>query len=77
MKRIETNSRIPAGLVALALWRKQVGVSAPTAWRWKKRGWLQTVEINGRPYVTAQAAEEFLDRAGSGKFARLQQEAAK
>jgi hypothetical protein len=33
-----------------------------TAWRWRKRGWLKTVNIAGRPYLT--------DKALAGEFAK-------
>ena len=41
-----------------------------TAWRWRKRGWLKTVNIAGRPYLTDKALAEFLRRAEAGEFAK-------
>jgi hypothetical protein len=58
------------GMMSLEAWLKQVGVTACTAWRWRKRGWLQTVNICGRVYVTAAAMAEFVQRAERGEFAR-------
>ena len=44
--------------------------SLTTLWRWRKLGWLRTVNIAGRQYVTNEALEEFNRRAAAGEFAR-------
>jgi len=48
---------------------KEVGVSKTTVWRWRKSGWLTTVNICGRPYLTAESVSQFLERARNGEFA--------
>src|SRR2546429_6749827 len=58
------------GLVALNQWCKRVGLAPITAWRFRKRGWLRTVNIAGRTYITDQAITEFTQRAEAGEFAR-------
>ena len=58
------------GLVALNQWCKRVGLAPITAWRFRKRGWLRTVNIAGRIYITDQAIREFTQRAEAGEFAR-------
>lgn len=58
-------------MVSLTAWRAQVGVASCTAWRWRKLGWLRTVNIAGRIYLTADAIREFTERAQRGEFARL------
>lgn len=45
------------------------GLSRVTAWRWRKRGWLETITIAGRQYITAEARARFLERAHAGDFA--------
>ena len=55
-------------LIALNVWLKQVGVTTTTAWRWRRRGWLRTVNVAGRVYITREAIEEFTRRAESGEF---------
>lgn len=45
-------------------------VSNVTTWRWRKNGWLPTINISGRPYVTAEALAEFTRRAQAGEFAK-------
>jgi hypothetical protein len=59
-----------ADFISLQKWLVQVGISATTAWRWRRAGLLKTVNIYGRAYVTRQAREEFLTRAESGEFAQ-------
>ena len=47
-----------------------IGISPVTAWRFEKRGWIKTVNIAGRRYITADAEAEFVRRAASGEFAK-------
>jgi hypothetical protein len=44
--------------------------SGPTLWRWRKKGWLKTVNICGRQYVSADALADFNRRAAAGEFAQ-------
>jgi hypothetical protein len=57
-------------VVSLARWLEQVGVTYCTAWRWRKRGWLKTINIAGRQYLTQAAIDEFNRRAVAGEFAQ-------
>jgi len=41
-----------------------------TAWRFRKRGWLQTVNIAGRQYITSEGIAKFKQRAAAGDFAK-------
>ena len=56
-------------IMALNKWLHETGVSKITAWRWRKRGWLKTVNVSGRVYVTAEGIAEFMRRAEAGEFA--------
>lgn len=58
-------------IVALSKWQQQVGVASVTLWRWRRRGWLKTLNIAGRAYLTKTDAETFLKRAQAGQFARV------
>jgi predicted site-specific integrase-resolvase len=60
----------PGAIISLSHWLAQVGVTACTAWRWRKKGWLETVNIAGRQYLTRRAIEEFQRRASAGEFAQ-------
>jgi len=57
-------------LVAYDEWLKQVGITHATGWRWRKRGWIPTVNICGRVYVSRSAIAEFERRAGASEFAK-------
>jgi hypothetical protein len=59
-----------AAIISLSKWLAQVGVTPITAWRWRRRGWLQTINIAGRRYLTQEAIEEFHRRAAAGEFAQ-------
>ena len=48
----------------------EAGISPVTAWRWQRKGWLVTVNIAGRPYLTSEAVANFLRRAEAGDFAK-------
>ena len=58
-------------MVSLTRWVSDLGIAPVTAWRWRKRGLLETVNINGRLYLTREAAETFARRAAAGDFAKL------
>jgi hypothetical protein len=73
--KIESNGKtypIPgAAVVSLSRWLEQVGVTTCTAWRWRKRGWLKTINIAGRQYLTQEAIDEFHRRASAGEFSQV------
>ena len=58
-------------VISLSKWTEQVGVTACTVWRWRKKGWLTTVNIAGRQYLTQEAIDEFHRRAVAGEFAQV------
>lgn len=77
MKKI-INSHEEAGAVehlptirSLQSFCREIKVSEITAWRWRKKGWLQTVNINGRQYVTCEAVANFKRRAAAGEFSAI------
>ncbi len=56
--------------VSLASFGRAMGISSPTIWRMRNRGWLHTVNISGRPYVLPEHQAEFIRRAAAGEFAK-------
>lgn len=58
-------------VISLSKWLAQVGVTSCTAWRWRKKGWLKTINIAGRQYLTQEIIDEFQRRAVAGEFAQL------
>ncbi len=67
---INLNSLSTGAVVSLSKWLAEVGVTPITAWRWRRKGWLKTVNIAGRQYLTASAIAEFHRRAVAGEFAQ-------
>jgi predicted site-specific integrase-resolvase len=63
----------PAAIAVISFtkWREQVGVAPCTAWRWRKKGWLKTINIAGRLYLSQEAITEFQRRAEAGEFAKV------
>jgi predicted site-specific integrase-resolvase len=49
---------------------REAGISDVTAWRWRRRGWLATINICGKQYITDKGLVELLRRAESGEFAK-------
>ena len=45
----------PIAVISLAKWLEEIGVTPCTAWRWRKKGWLKTINIAGRQYLTQEA----------------------
>jgi predicted site-specific integrase-resolvase len=68
-----SSSSIPIGatVISLSKWLEQIGVTQCTAWRWRKKGWLKTINIAGRQYLTQEAIDEFNRRAVAGDFAQI------
>jgi hypothetical protein len=66
----ETNSRPSArnGWIPLNRWLDEMDLSSVTAWRYRRKGWLEVVRIGGRLYITPQALAEFQRRAAAGHF---------
>lgn len=55
-------------------WLQEIGVARITGWRWRKRKFIETVNISGRLYVTQAAIDNFERRATSGEFAGKKQD---
>jgi hypothetical protein len=57
-------------LISLDEFLSQLGRTAITAWRWRRRGMIQTVEVSGiRTFPRGEIAR-FEARAARGEFAR-------
>jgi hypothetical protein len=66
-----TSTSTGATVVSLSKWLEQIGVTQCTAWRWRKKGWLKTINIAGRQYLTQEAIAEFQRRAVAGDFSQI------
>lgn len=63
------HSKIPA-IQSLEQFCRSIPIDNTTAWRWRKKGWLQTTNIAGRQYVTMEQVLQFLRRVESGEFSK-------
>jgi hypothetical protein len=68
---IVQNEKQQQAIKSLNSWREEVGVTPCTVWRWRKKGWLKTVNICGRLYLTQEAINEFNERAQLGEFSQI------
>ncbi len=72
MKQETSDAAVPLSAqppMSLAKFVAQTGLSPVTCWRYRNHGWLKTIVIAGRHYVTREAIEEFNRRAAAGEFA--------
>ena len=61
----------PLGMTSLCSFGQylaSVGVSPTTGWRWRQQGRIETVNIDGRLFVTEDAIAKFEKRAAAGEF---------
>lgn len=56
--------------IALDKFIEQSGFSAVTLWRYRRLGWLNTLNICGRHYLTRSEIGRFNARAAAGEFAK-------
>ena len=56
--------------LALDKFIQQSGLSAVTVWRYRRLGWLNTLNICGRHYLTRAEIARFNTRAAAGEFAK-------
>lgn len=57
-------------IVAFEKWLIGVGRSPVTGWRWRKNGWITTVNIAGRHYIQREEIDRFNARAARGDFSK-------
>jgi hypothetical protein len=75
MRNIHTKPNEIAGapaspIILFGVFLDSLGVTAPTGWRWRNFGWINTINIAGRVYVSREEIERFQQRAASGEFSR-------
>jgi len=56
--------------LALDKFIEQSGLSAVTVWRYRRAGWLNTLNICGRHYLTRSEIARFNARAVAGEFSK-------
>ena len=56
--------------IALDKFIEQSGLSPVTVWRYRRAGWLNTLNICGRHYLSRSEIARFNARAAAGEFAK-------
>jgi hypothetical protein len=49
---------------------ESLGITPATGWRWRKRGWVNTLNISGRVYIARAEISRFEERVAAGEFAK-------
>ncbi len=57
--------------ISLDKYLEESGLSSVTAWRYRQKGWLKTINICGRHYLSREAIAEFNRRAEAGEFSKV------
>ncbi len=60
-----------SGLVSFETWLREIDKTPATGWRWRQRGWIETVNIAGRLFVSREAIAEFEKRAAAGELSKV------
>lgn len=59
-----------AGITSASVYRRQLGVSKTTLWRYRRNGWLKTINVLGKLYITRESIAEFEAMMCSGQLAK-------
>jgi len=59
-----------AGGMEFIYWLAIIGKSRPTGYRWRSKGMIDTVNIEGKLFVVDAEIARFWKRAQSGEFAK-------
>ena len=59
-----------AGITSLSVYRRQLGVSKTTLWRYRRNGWLKTINVLGKLYITRESIAKFEAMMRSGELAK-------
>jgi hypothetical protein len=60
-----------ASLVLFDRWLRSIPLTPATGWRYRKRGWITTVNVCGRVFITKDEIAKFESRAVAGEFSRV------
>lgn len=60
-----------SGIAPFEKWLEEIGKTPATGWRWRKYGWVDTVNICGRLYISRAEIARFEQRAAAGEFSKV------
>ena len=69
-KFTQTNPELASGVKSLSTYRRELGRSKTTLWRYRRNGWLKTINVLGKLYVTRESIAEFEAMMRSGELAK-------
>ncbi len=58
-------------LIPFGKFLEDVGKSSVTGWRWRKAGFIATVNVAGKVYISEEEIRRFEARAIAGEFSRM------
>jgi hypothetical protein len=70
MSNLKCNTVSENGIVPFSVFLQQVGKSANCGWRWRRKNWVNTMNVAGRLYIAKSEIERFQKRAAAGEFAK-------
>jgi hypothetical protein len=59
-----------SNLLGFDRWLKDIDRTPATGWRWRKRGWIKTINVCGRLYISRDEINRFETRAVAGEFSK-------
>src|SRR6266567_3732733 len=59
-----------SNLIPFDHWLQCIGRTAATGWRWRRRGWISTLNVSGRVYVRRDEINRFEERVAAGEFSK-------
>jgi hypothetical protein len=63
--------RPASNLIPFDRWLNSIDKTPATGWRWRQRGWIATVNICGRVYISRDEIKRFEERAAAGEFSKI------
>jgi hypothetical protein len=66
----KTTPEAVAGITSASVYRRQLGVSKTTLWRYRRNGWLKTINVLGKLYITRESIAEFEAMMRRGELAK-------
>jgi hypothetical protein len=70
MELLQALANPASNLLALEKFTQEIGLTSTTIWRFRQRGWLKTVNICGRLYISREEIKRFEERAARGEFSK-------
>src|ERR1700686_1447045 len=67
----DSSPHFTANLILFALWLRSIPLTPTTGWRYRRLGWISTVNLCGRVFVTKDEIARFERRAIAGEFSKV------